>query len=173
MTHFFPMFVDLQAQPVLVIGGGRIAARRIHSLLLFGAAVEVVAETITEELCQLPIDIRQQTLRPDKIGDLRIKQYRLVLAATDQRELNHAVYQHCRNQGVTVNVCDCPAECDFYFPAVAVTENIVAGISTSGQNHRLAAKAARTVRAALQEEMPLKKKGTHQNGSEQDGGRNG
>ena len=75
------------------------------------------------------------------------------MAATDSREVNHAVWAEARAGGVLVNVCDCPEECDFFFPALCRTETLSVGIAGDGSDHRRTARAAAAIRKTL-EELP-------------------
>ena len=115
---YFPMFVDLTGKNVLVAGGGRIALRRVTTLLRFGAAIRVVAP-------QLCVERRRY-----RKGDARGAD--LVLAATDSREVNRAVQAECRESGIPVNVADDRNLCDFYFPSVVMTDDVVIGINSGG-----------------------------------------
>ena len=73
----------------------------------------------------------------------------LVLAATDDKELNSLVAELCRERGIPVNSCSDRTQCDFYFPGIARRENLVIGVTASGKDHRLAATVARQLRKWL------------------------
>lgn len=139
--RYFPMFVDIQKKDVLVIGGGNIAQRRVDTLRWFGCHITVVAP----EAGKLPdgVDWQQRTWQPE---DCHGKA--LVVAATNDRRINHAAAQVCREQNIPISVADCKEECTFYFPAVAVKGSVVAGISASGTDHRLTKNMAQQVREA-------------------------
>ena len=59
-----------------------------------------------------------------------------------------------RRRGIPVNICDCPGECDFYFPAICRTEELVAGLVGDGSDHARTARAAKAVRKTLEELEP-------------------
>ena len=128
---YFPMFVDLTGKNVLVAGGGRIALRRVTTLLRFGAAIRVVAPQLCGALEGLEkegrICVERRRYRK---GDARGAD--LVLAATDSREVNRAVQAECRESGIPVNVADDRNLCDFYFPSVVMTDDVVIGINSGG-----------------------------------------
>ncbi len=140
----FPLFIDLTGRPVTVVGGGRIALRRARVLRDFGARVTVVAPALGGEAEGL-----RWTPRAYRPGDLRGAF--LAVAATDDRAVNHAVYEEAAALGIPVNVCDCPAECGFFFPAVCRGEGLVAGLVGDGSDHYRTARAAAAVRRALEE----------------------
>lgn len=128
---YFPMFVDLTGKKVLTVGGGRIALRRVKTLLRFGAVIRVIAP----ELCAELADLRDGGLicaecRKYRKGDAEGAD--LVLAASDSREANHAVYEECRERRIPVNVADDRTLCDFYFPSVVMTDEVTVGINSGG-----------------------------------------
>ncbi|NCB63691.1 MAG: NAD(P)-dependent oxidoreductase [Clostridia bacterium] len=139
----FPLFVDLQEKKAVVVGGGVIACRRIGVLLRFGADVTVIAPELKESFEGITWE-----KRPYVPGDLTGAF--LAVAATDDRLVNRTVGEEAKGLGVPVSVADCRAECTFYFPAVCVGENVVAGLVSEGGDHALAARAAKAVRSALE-----------------------
>ena len=72
----------------------------------------------------------------------------LVMAATNDRAVNHAAAQVCREWNIPISVADCKEECSFYFPAVAIKGSVVAGITASGTDHHLTRNMAQQVREA-------------------------
>ena len=144
MSLRFPLFVDLAGKAVVVVGGGAIGLRRAAVLQRFGARVTVIAPEIREK----PEGIAG-LLRSYQSGDLTGAF--LAVAATNDRAVNHAVYEEARDRGILVNVCVCPDECDFYFPAICQTETQVAGLVGDGSDHRRTARAAKAVRKTLEE----------------------
>ena len=127
------MFIDLTGKKVLMEGGGRIALRRVETLLGFGAAVHVTAPELCEELLELERQGKITAERREyKPGDT--SGYDMVLAATDSRETNRMIWGECRKNGITVNVADDKSLCDFYFPSVVMTEKAVVGISSGGED---------------------------------------
>lgn len=150
MTHpnYFPIFIPSAERLFLVVGGGNVAWRRIQTLRRFRWRIRVVAPAVKAEIAALAaqdrLEWRARTFEP---GDL--EGVTLATAATDMRTVNQQVGMLCRARGIPVSVADCPAECDYFFPAVAVQGDVVAGISGNGENHHTVAKAAARVRTAL------------------------
>ena len=140
----FPLFMDLTGKPAVVVGGGTIGLRRAGVLRDFGAAVTVIAPEVTGSL-----DGMKPLLRAYCEGDLAGAF--LVVAATNDRRVNHAVYVEAKRRGILVNVCDCQSECDFFFPAICRTETLVAGVVGDGSDHRKTARAAKAIRKTLEE----------------------
>ena len=128
------MFIDLTDKKILVTGGGTIALRRIRTLLKFRADIRVIAPELCEELAQLESEgkisaERREYCTPDIDG------VQIVLAATDDHEVNRRIWEECRAAGVTVNVADDRSLCDFYFPSIVMTEDTVIGINCGGEDH--------------------------------------
>ena len=130
---YFPMFIDLTDRKIFVAGGGRIARRRIEALVKFGADIHVAAPRVCPEIALLAeegkIKILLREYRPSDLDGMEF-----AIAATDDREVNRAVYAECRNRGIPVNVADDKTLCDFYFPALVLTDDVVIGIGSGGES---------------------------------------
>ena len=148
---YFPVFIDLSGPAVLVVGAGKIAARRVQTLLDFAGRVTVVAPEVCEALEQLSaagaITLRRRAFEEsDLIGA------GMVLAATGDAALNACVAEACRAKGIPVNVGSDKALCDFYFPGVARRGSVVVGVTASGTDHAEAKRVTAAVRRLLEEE---------------------
>ena len=139
-----PLFVDLTGRAAVVIGGGKVGLRRAEVLRRFGADVTL----ISPRLCA-PLEGVRHIPRPYQPGDLAGAF--LAVAAADSGAVNAAAGQEARERGVMFNRSDCPAECDFFFPAVCEGEGLVAGIAGNGSDHRRTAEAARKIRQIIRE----------------------
>ncbi|MCF0120842.1 MAG: bifunctional precorrin-2 dehydrogenase/sirohydrochlorin ferrochelatase, partial [Oscillospiraceae bacterium] len=125
-TEYFPMFTDISGKKILVIGGGTIATRRVTTLLRFTDSVTVVSPDISESLeafrAEGRINLICDVYRPELLDGAE-----LVLACTSDNKTNGKIYDDCRSRGITVNVCSDKDKCDFYFPGVVITDNVVVG----------------------------------------------
>lgn len=134
---YFPMYVNIEDKQVTVIGGGKIATRRIESLIQFGCSIKVVAPKVSDKLhdyaVQGILEIHERAYKESDCEGTYI-----LLAATNDRQVNHSIYQNAKSKGILVNVCDNKDECDFFFPGVVTKEDTVVGITCSGKNHKLA-----------------------------------
>jgi len=146
--RYFPAFLDLQNRRCVVVGGGRVAERKIRSLLRSGAEVKVVSPEITRRLVRLREKgrIRHQS-RSFRLGDLQGAV--LAFAATDDRETNKRVFDQASRQKIPVNVVDDPPLCSFIVPSVVERGDLLVAISTSGKSPAL----ARLLRQHLQQEI--------------------
>ena len=143
---FFPMFVDLSEKRIVIVGGGKVAARRACTLAAFASDILVAAPEAEQEIRQLEQDGVLQWYRGTYHESL-LDTADIVLAATNDAALNEEVARCCRKRGILVNTSHKKELCDFYFPAVAIQGNVVAGIT----DHAKARKAAGKIRLALKD----------------------
>lgn len=118
-----------------MIGGGKIAARRIEALLEFSDNIIVVAPEVTERIEQLSSK-KQIRWIPDIYDEKILDQADLVLAATNDTACNMRVVKDCKARGIPVNTSHKKELCDFYFPGILCRENLVMGFCSSGTDHR-------------------------------------
>ena len=135
--RYFPMFIDLSDKKVVVAGAGTIAKRRIRTLVDFTDHLVVIAPEVNKELKDLEAEGRLTILRKNYERE-DIYDAALVIAATNDRKVNQDIYSACKCLGILVNVCNDKNKCDFYFPGIVSDENVVVGISASGQEPKKA-----------------------------------
>ena len=130
------MFVDLDRQPCLVAGGGNVAARKVQVLRDFGAKVTVIAPDCSEKIMDMASNDKMIEIikRPFMESDCR--GYLLVVAATDDKVLNHDISEYCKNLGIMVNAVDQKDDCSFIFSSY-IKENLVAAFSSGGNSPAL------------------------------------
>ncbi len=136
MPHY-PINLDLRDRRCLVIGGGSVGERKVEMLLEFGATVVVISPDVTQKLHQL---VEQGTIR--QIHGVYVPEVLtgalLVIAATNEHQVNKAISLECQRLGILVNVVDDPELCTFFVPAIVRRGDFVIGISTSGNSPSLA-----------------------------------
>lgn len=146
---YLPIFADLKQRPVLVVGGGEIAARKIDLLLRAGAQVRIVAQALSSELEQrrqaAEVSWLAQAFLPEQLDDVF-----LVIAATDDAALNAEVFEQANQRHVLANVVDDQPKCSFIFPSIVDRSPIVVAISSSGKAPVL----ARMLREKLETLLP-------------------
>lgn len=127
---YFPMFIELEHAPCLIVGGGRIALRKVEVLLDFGASITVVANDIMEEILSIKaVRSVKKDFEPEDLAGMF-----LVVAATDDKELNHKIASACRKQKIPVNAVDQIEDCSFIFPAYLKNGEVVSAFSSGGQS---------------------------------------
>ena len=135
---FFPLFIELHGKEILVVGGGRIAGRRIEALLPFGCRIHVVSPDLSEGLMRRQTEGQLRwSRRTYGVSVLETEQPFFVLAAAG-REVNETVVKDCRAAGIPVNDASC-------------RENCVVGITAGGRDHKLAAALSGLVRRFMKE----------------------
>lgn len=124
---YFPMFVSLENKKCVIIGGGKVAARKAETLVKFGADVTVIAPEIKFDFkgCKL---IKRGFRESDIEGSF------IVVAATDKRDVNEKIAQICNKKNINVNVADKGSDGSFIFGATIKNNNLVIGIN-SGENN--------------------------------------
>lgn len=166
---YFPIFIEIEKKKCLVVGGGKVALRKVETLLRYDAQVHVVSREICEEIRALlpPENIHEKELLPSP-GDTNAGELlpecscgpewplpdhftgaALVVAATGSREVNHRVAQFCRARRIPVNVADAPEECTFFFPAVVKKGDISIGVNTGGKSPAVSSQVRRDIEKAI------------------------
>jgi precorrin-2 dehydrogenase len=143
----YPLFLDLTNQPVVVIGGGTVAQRKIRSLIAAGAHVTV----ISPNAIRLPKTVRWLRRRY-RAGDLRGAC--LVVAATDDQVVNERVCAEAKRRKLLVNCVAPPSAGNFIVPAVARRGGLTIAISTGGVSPALAKRLRRDLEPLLRKDYP-------------------
>lgn len=126
---YFPMFVDISQKKCLIVGGGKVALRKAKAMSYFDAAVYVIAANIIQEIK----DIKAITWYEKEIQLEDIDSYDIVIAATDNKMLNHSIYTVCKEKKIPINSVDNIENCTFIFPAYIKQKDVVAAFSSGGK----------------------------------------
>ena len=128
MNHLLPIFMKLENQPCLVVGGGKVAFQKIKQLLDSKAEVTVVALKVRENIQAMPVYINYSEYRENDV-----KGYQLVIAATDDDSTNRRIYEDAQKLGIPINVVDQPELCSFYMGSVYQDGDVKVAVSTNGR----------------------------------------
>ena len=131
-TTYFPLFLDISKKRVLVVGGGRVAERKVRTLLKFKAKIKVISPEVTKGL---------ERIKDKDLIELERKNYEendllgvdLVISATNNRTLNKKVSSDAKKMGIYANIVDDPELCDFIMPSIVKRGPLILAISTSGK----------------------------------------
>jgi len=129
----FPVNLNLHGRPVLVVGGGRIALRKVEQLLMADAEVTVLSPLFVDEFHSLPVTLVQ---REYASGD--IDAFRLVITATGNTPVNQQIFDECEAKGIWINSADDPDRCAFTLPAALRRGDLMVTVSTGGASPALA-----------------------------------
>ena len=146
--EYFPAFMNLKGRGATVIGGGAVAARKIAMLRRAGAPVSVIAPRLHASLARDEdagrIEHRARAFEPEHLDGSVI-----IIAATDNRDLNRQVARHARLRAIPVNVVDDPELSSFIMPAVIDRSPVMVAVSTGGASPVLARWTRARIEAAL------------------------
>jgi precorrin-2 dehydrogenase/sirohydrochlorin ferrochelatase len=145
---YYPLFLDLKNKKVVVVGGGGVAERKVQGLLSAGARVRLVSPDVTRALGEMAsnglIDYVPRSFAPE---DLDMAW--LVVAATDDTDVQEIVYKEALSKRVFCNVADQPELCSFIVPSVVRRGDLCLSISTGGRSPALAQRLRREFEQSL------------------------
>src|SRR3990172_1851593 len=145
MAKYYPILLDIQDKKCLVIGGGNVAWRKVCSLKEAGARVTVVSPEFCPEMeREAGIERIRQKYEEGFLSGAWV-----VVASTDDEEVNKKIYYDATKKSILVNVVDRPEFCSFIVPATVSRGDLSISISTSGASPAL----ARHIRESLEKQV--------------------
>lgn len=131
--RYYPVNLDIRNRPCLVVGGGRVGARKVRTLIQCGAVVTVVSPETSPDVVKLAADraivLERRPYRPsDVVGKF------LVIGATDDERLNRRINADAEHRNLLCNIADRPEICNFTLPAIVRRGDFVMAISTAGKS---------------------------------------
>jgi precorrin-2 dehydrogenase/sirohydrochlorin ferrochelatase len=127
----YPVFLELTGRRTVVVGGGAVAVRKAQSLLAAGVRLVVVADRISDMMMALCADSNTELIKSRYSKDYLVGAV-LVIAATNDRQLNRKIHKDCQELEILCNVVDEPQLCDFFVPAVVKRGRLQIAIGTEG-----------------------------------------
>ena len=148
MEHL-PIFINLKQKPVLVVGGGGIALRKINLLIKAQASVNCLSPLFCDGIASLSADksvnLIQKSFEPDDI-----KNYSIIIASTDDSLVNSSISELAKKANIPVNVVDSPELSSFIMPSIVDRSPVIIAVSSAGKAPVL----ARIIRAKLETVIP-------------------
>ena len=142
---YYPIFLDIEDRDVVIIGGGVVCERKAETMMKYGARVTVVAPSFTDQIEQWAksgaLAIRKKKYEPADLDGASV-----VIASTDDEDVNTQIAADCRKRKIPVNVVDVTHLCEFIVPAIVESGSIQLAVSTGGKSPAL----ARTLKEDLQ-----------------------
>jgi len=136
MLKYYPIALRLSKKPVLVIGGGAVAERKVRALLRSGAKIRIISPAVTPALERMAKRGGVKWIRrPARGGD--IVNARIIVAATNDRRVNEKLGDRARQARVWINVVDNKDLSDFISPAVFRAKKGTVTVHTSGEDPAL------------------------------------
>ncbi|QOR66992.1 siroheme synthase [Cytobacillus suaedae] len=139
MKRHYPIMLDLDGKQVIVVGGGKIAERKVIGLLDTNAHITVISPTLTEVLSQLVQEQRIQC-KEKTFESTDITNPLLVFGATNNKGVNEEVKKAAEEKQILCLLVDSPLESDFHIPSTITRGRLQLMISTSGASPTLAKK---------------------------------
>lgn len=133
----YPVMIDLMGKEITVIGGGKIAYRKVNNFLKFGYEVTVVSREFIEDFKKIENKIK---IIKDEYSEKYIKDSFIVVAATNNKKVNESIGMFCRSNNKLVNVIDDQKLSNFIVPSCVKRGDLVISISTGGKSPSLASK---------------------------------
>ncbi|SON48730.1 siroheme synthase [Vibrio tapetis] len=152
--RYFPLFFDLNHKPVLVVGGGEVASRKVDALVRAGARVTIVSPQI-EPFLQALVEQEQCIWEKSFYHSDMMKDYVQAWATTDNPDLNHQVYQDATDQKIMVNVVDDLPFCDFITPSMIERGRVQIAISSGGASPVLIRNIREKMESVLAQNLTL------------------
>lgn len=146
---YFPMFIKIEDQPILIVGGGTTALRKAEKLSYFKPCLSFVAKEFQEETMNLILqehcDYAQRAFCEEDLFNAK-----MVIAATNDHEVNATIARLCHERAIPINSVDDQDNCSFFFPSLYTNQEIVCGISSGGHSPVI----AQRVRQILEAQVP-------------------
>ncbi len=149
---YYPIFLQVERKPVLLVGGGHVALEKIGKLVDAGADVTVVAPERIPAV-QAFVDDGRARLRDRAFQDGDTEGFELVMVATDDGAVNRRVADEARGRGILVNAADDVANCDFILPSLVRRGEIAIAASTGGSSPAMARWLRERLDAFLSDEV--------------------
>ena len=150
---YFPVFTQIEGKRCLIVGGGKVAARKVHTLLQYGADIVEKKKKVCDEIKEV---LPEKSIFEDFIKNVEsdflekeIQKAVLVVAATSSREENHRAAELCHAYHILVNVADSEAESSFIFPSVVRKGNISIGINSGTGSPAVSKQIRRQIEKAV------------------------
>lgn len=128
-NKFFPLFINLTGKKALVIGAGKIAYRKVKTLLEYGASVSVITKEIKEEKF---FNFKNLNIKIGEFDETLLNDIFIVVAATDNSEFNRYIFELCNSKNILVNNITSKEDMNCRFSSVLETDDYQIAISAKG-----------------------------------------
>lgn len=133
MSNYYPIYLDIENKPILIVGGGTVALRKVETLLEYGALVKIVSPRIIPELQDM-VNKEHCEWIPREYSSEDIQDSLLIFSCTEKEEVNAQVAEDAKANNRSVNVVDDPDKCSFIVPSIMTRGDLSIAISTSGSS---------------------------------------
>ncbi|WP_162890923.1 precorrin-2 dehydrogenase/sirohydrochlorin ferrochelatase family protein [Suicoccus acidiformans] len=144
----YPVLLNIKDKPVLIVGGGRLAKRKLLHLLEAGARITIVSPDLHPD-----IPTKQITWRAKHYDKSDLAGFSLVLACTDRADLNEQIYQESQDLQWVNNTSNRLAS-DFYNQGLVHSKNLIFSVSSQGMDYHLTKRVTRLLDSWVKDELP-------------------
>lgn len=134
---YYPVLLKLSGRLCVVIGGGKVAERKVKSLLECEASIRLISPDLTPGLAML-VNKKMIDYKQGNYTDADLDGAFLVIAATNKKEVNDSVYAECLKKRILINVVDAPSKTNFIVPSTMRTGSLSISVSTDGKSPLMA-----------------------------------
>ena len=149
-NNLLPIFLKVNNQPCLIVGGGKIAYQKIKQLIVCRADITVVSKEYINKIEQLYKNHKIKLIQ-SSYDKKYINGYKLIISATSDNKVNKQVYVDAEKLGIPVNIVDEPKLCSYYFGSVYSKGNFKVAVSTNGESPS----AGKQVRDLIAKSVPI------------------
>ena len=139
MPRYYPAYIDIKGKRCLVVGGGKVAERKVKLLLKCDAMVSVVSPELISRLKELNSKGKIKFFKGE-FKEKYLKDMFLVIGATDNSEVNLKIYKAASKKNILVNIVDSPEICNFIVPSIVERGDLIIAIYTGGKSPALSKK---------------------------------
>ena len=127
---YFPMMMELDRKPVLVVGGGREGTQKIKVLKQFGCVITLISIEATKEAIEASDIYHKRAFEESDVDD----GFSLIVSATGERDIDVRISRLAKEKRIPVNIVDNTELCTFIFPAIIKDREVVIGVSSGGKS---------------------------------------
>lgn len=146
-NSYYPIMMDLNDKDVVVIGGGKVAYRRVKGLISSSANIRVISKDFIQPFKHIDYKKLNLVRREYRKGDFNNAQ--MVFICTDDKNTNTKCLSDARELNILCNTAESQEACDFILPSKIEKGGLVIGITTSGNSPTLSAKIKDEIEQAL------------------------
>jgi siroheme synthase-like protein len=156
-NQLFPVFLKLDGLHTVLVGGGNVGLEKLTAILnnSITATVTVISKTFLPQIEALAAGTPKLTIIQKAFADTDLDSADIVIAATNDSELNKYIRQSAHDRKLLINVADKPDLCDFYLGSVVQKGDLKIGISTNGKSPTIAKRLKEVLNEALPEELDI------------------
>ena len=148
---YYPVFLDIKDQKIIIVGGGEVAERKVKNLLIYGCRIYINAHHLTQYLNNLVTEGKIKRVEYNEIP-AQMKDAFMAIAATDDPFINREVSLMAKKQRVLINAVDQPDDCSFIVSSVVKRGDLHIAISTGGKSPALAKRIRKELESRFGEE---------------------